>query len=170
MDELSLDFRGPVNDWNWKLLGKREMCIPVNCFEMWEPDAPDEEECRAGDINPARARYELRRVWAVEATAREGLNHPYSRRVGYYDEDTWQAAVGERYDVRGNLWRMAEYYTVYDYCQHFRTVSAILYLNLESGRYEVSGGCLNMGTTWGVYDTGLEESQFTVQSLRKSGR
>jgi hypothetical protein len=170
MDELSLGFRGPVNDWKWKLLGKKEMYIPVNCYGMWKTDAPDKEECLPGDIEPSGARYELRRVWVVEGTPREGLNHPYSKRVGYYDEDTWAPAVGDRYDKRGNLWRMAEYYTAYDYCQKQRTVSAIMYLNLESGRYEVSGGCLADGSTWGVFDSGLEESEFTVQSLRKAGR
>jgi len=170
MDELSLGFRGPVNDWNWKLLGKKEMYIPVNCYGMWKPDASDKEECLPGDIEPAGARYELRRVWVVEGMPREGLNHPYSKRVGYYDEDTWAPAAGDRYDKRGTLWRMAEYYTAYDYCQKQRTVSAIMYLNLESGRYEVSGGCLGDGSTWGVFDSGLEESEFTVQSLRKAGR
>ena len=137
---------------------------------MWKPDGSDREECLPGDINPAGARYELRRVWVVEGTPREGLNHPYGRRVGYYDEDTWQPAAGDRYDKRGNLWRMAEYYTAYDYCQKYRTVSAIIYLNLESGRYELSGGCLAQGNTWGVFDSGLKEKDFTVQSLRKTGR
>ena len=170
MDELSLDFRAPINDWNWKLLGKKEMYIAMNNYAIWEPNAPDEQECLAGDIDPTRARYELRRVWVVEGTAREGLGHPYSRRVGYYDEDTWQPAAGDRYDTRGNLWRMAEYYTNFDYCQKFRNVPAMMYLNLDSGRYEVSGGCHNMGTNTAVFDTGLDESDFSVQSLRKAGR
>ncbi len=170
MDELGAGFRGPANDWVWKLLGKKEMYIPVNNWGMWEGDVSDEEECLPGDINPRSVRYELRRVWGVEGTPRKGLSHPYGKRVGYYDEDTWQVSVGDRYDRRGNLWRMSEYYTNYDYCQKYRTVSAILYLNLESGRYEVSGGCRGSGTTSGVYDSDMKESEFTVQALRKAGR
>ena len=170
MDDLGFEFRGPVNDWNWKLLGKKEMYIPVNNYDMWKIGATDQEECLPGDINPTGARYELRRVWAVEGTTREGLNHPYSKRVGYYDEDTWQPAVGDRYDTRGNIWRLLEFYTVYDYCQKMRVIPAIIYLNLESGRYEVQGGCRTEETVLGIYDTGMKEAEFTVQSLRKMGR
>jgi hypothetical protein len=170
MDDLAQEFRGPVNDWNWKLIGRKEMYIPVNNYDIWEPHATDQEECFPGDINPARARYELRRVWVVEGTPRKGLEHPYGRRVGYYDEDTWMPAAGDRYDKRGNLWRMIEFYTAYDYCQKQRLLPANIYLNLESGRYELSGGCRREGTILGVWDSGLKESAFTVQSLRKSGR
>jgi hypothetical protein len=170
MDDLGFEFRGPVNDWNWKLLGKKELYIPVNNYDMWKIGASDEEECLPGDINPARLRYELRRVWVVEGTPREGLGHPYGKRVGYYDEDTWQPAVADRYDTRGNMWRMIEVYTAYDYCQKIRVVPSIIYLNLESGRYEVQGGCRTEETVLGIYDTGLEESEFTIQSLRKTGR
>jgi len=170
MDELGWEFRGPVNDWHWKLLGLREMYIPVNNFDLWEVGGTDEEECLAGDINPGRARYELRRVWVVEGTAREGLNHPYSRRVGYYDEDTWQPSASDRYDVRGNLWRTAEYYTSYDYCERIRLIPAIIYLNLESGRYELFGGCRTEKTFTSIYNTNLPESHFTVQALRTAGR
>jgi len=170
MDDLGYEFRGPVNDWNWKLLGKKEMYIPVNNYDIWQIGASDKEECLPGDINPKNLRYELRRVWAVEGTRREGLNHPYGKRVGYYDEDTWQPAVGDRYDKRGNLWRILEWYTNYDYCQRMRGVIAQQYLNLESGRYELSGGCRNEDTLIGIYDSGLNEAQFTVQSLRKKGR
>jgi len=170
MDDLGFEFRGPVNDWNWKLLGKKEMYVPMNNYDMWKIGTPDKEECLPGDINPARLRYELRRVWAVEGTAREGLNHPYSKRVGYYDEDTWQPAVGDRYDKRGNIWRVLEWYTSYDYCQKMRAVPAQMYLNVESGRYELTGGCRTEKTLTGIYDTGLPESDFTVQSIRKQGR
>ena len=170
MDDLAQEFRGPINDWNWKLLGRREMYIPVNNFDLWEVGATDEQECLAGDIRPDRARYELRRVWAIEGTPKEGLDHPYSKRVGYYDEDTWQPAAGDRYDKRGNLWRMIEFYTSYDYCQKFRLVAATIYLNLESGRYELSGGCRTEETITAIYDTGLDPAEFTVQALRKTGR
>ncbi len=170
MDDLGFEFRGPVNDWNWKLLGKKEVYIPVNNYDMWQIGTPDSEECLPGDINPTNLRYELRRVWVVEGTPRKGLNHPYGKRVGYYDEDTWGPAVADRYDKRGNLWRVLEWYTSYDYCQQMRSVPAQQYLNLESGRYELTGGCRTPETTLPVYDNGFAESEFSVQSLRKKGR
>jgi len=43
-------------------------------------------------------------------------------------------------------------------------------LNFESGRYELFGGCREEDTINTIYDTGLKDSVFSVQGLRKSGR
>jgi len=106
----------------------------------------------------------------VEATAKEGINHPYSKRVFYADEDTWYVMVCENYDRRGNLWRMSEFYTYLDYCTNYRTVVAMIYLNLESGRYELIGGGRTKKTKTMFMNTGLKSSDFTVQTLRRIGR
>lgn len=170
MDELGYGFRGPVNDWTWKLLGKKELYIPVNCYDMWKVGASDEEECLKGDINPEGTRYELRRVWVIEGRIKKGISHPYSRRVEYIDEDTWTFALGDRYDRRDNLWRMCVFYTYYDYCQKFRAVPCHIYMNLESGRYEVRGGGRTKDTKLAIVNSGLDPGDFTVQNLRRVGR
>jgi len=170
MDENGMEFRGTVNNWDWKLHGKKEMYVAYNCYDMFPPDAEDEDECWPKDLNPERIRYELHRVWVVEGILKEGLDHPYSRRVSYYDEDAWQPVLGDRYDKRGNLWRMYEAYGFADSCTKMRMYAGYIYMNLESGRYELFGGCRNLLPTTTVYDTGLDESPFTVQALRKSGR
>ena len=170
MDENGFEFRGTVANWNWKLLGKKEMYVAYNCYDMFLPDGEDEDECWAMDLNPERIRYELHRVWVVEGTLKEGLSHPYSRRVSYYDEDMWQPVLGDRYDKRGNLWRMYEAYGFADSCNKMRMYIGHVYMNLESGRYELFGGCRKMLPTTTVYDTGLDVDEFTVQALRKSGR
>jgi len=170
MDETGFEFRGVINDWHWKLLGKKEMYVSSNNYDMFKVGATDKEECHPLDINPEMTRYELRRVWVVEGTARKGLNHPYSKRVGYYDEDTWQPVLGDRYDKRGNIWRLYEAYSYSGYCEKFRMIIGFLYMNLDSGRYELFGGCRDEDTISAILDSGLKESEFTVQSLRKSGR
>ncbi len=170
MDENGLEFRGAVNDWTWKLLGKREMYVSNNNYDIWALGATDADECWPLDINPERLRYELMRVWVVEGTAIEGLNHPYSKRVGYYDEDSWQPAFAERYDKRGKLWRTYESYPAADYCNKYKMIIGYIYLNLESGRYEVFGGGRTKDSYNTIYDTGLKESEFTVQALRRAGR
>jgi len=170
MDETGLEFRGTVNHWDWKLIGKKEMYIAYNNYDLFPPDTEDEDECWAMDINPERIRYELHRVWVVEGTLKEGLDHPYSRRVGYYDEDFWQPVLADRYDQRGNLWRILEYYGFADSCNKMRMYAGWIFLNLESGRYELLGGCHKQLPTSTIYDTGLDESYFTVQALRKAGR
>jgi hypothetical protein len=170
VDEIGFDFRDNINEWNWKLLGKKEMYVPANNYEVWKLNAKDSDECWPADLNPERIRYELRRVWAVEGTLAKGENHPYSKRVSYYDEDFYQPVVAERYDKRGNLWRMAEYLQCYNYCSKQRYVIGYIYVNLESGRYEVFGGCRDETTRTNATDIGLQEEEFTVQALRKLGR
>lgn len=170
MDEMGAFFRGRINDWNWKLVGKKEMYVPANNYEIWKVGTPDEEECLPGDLNPESLRYELRRVWVVEATAKDGTDHPYSKRVLYADEDSWYTLVGDNYDKRGNLWRMSEFYTYYDYCTQLRVVNGMLYLNLESGRYELFGGGLGEESKATITNTKMEASEFTTQALRRIGR
>ena len=170
MDENGMEFRGTVNNWDWKLLGKKEMFVAYNNYDMFPADAADEDECWAMDLNPKRIRYELHRVWVVEGVLKKGLDHPYSKRVSYYDEDSWQPVLGDRYDKRGNLWRMYEAYTYANSCNKMWMTMGYLYMNLESGRYELFGGCRRQLPTTTVYDTGLDEKLFTVQALRKAGR
>ena len=170
MDETGFDFADNINEWDWKLLGKREMYIPANNYEVWELDAKDEDECWAKDLNPARIRHELHRVWVVEGTLAQGRDHPYSKRVSYYDEDHWAPVAADRYDKRGNLWRMAEYFQTYNYCRKQRDVIGNIYMNLESARYEVFGGCRDKNTRTAATDVGLEDREFAVQVLRTLGR
>ena len=56
-------------------------------------------------LNPDLVRWELHRVWVVEATLREGKRHVYSKRVFYLDEDSWAAVASDEYDARGQLYR-----------------------------------------------------------------
>jgi hypothetical protein len=133
-------------------------------------DAKDDDECWAEDLNPARIRYELHRVWVVEGTVVKGQNHPYSKRVSYYDEDHWAPVVADRYDRRGDLWRMAEYFQVYNYCRKQRVPIGNVYMNLESARYEVFGGCRDKSTRIAATDLGLEDKEFTIEVLRNLGR
>jgi len=170
LDEFGYFFRGRVNDWNWKLVGKKELYISSNAYGMWKVGIPDNEECLPGDINPKFLRYELRRVWVFEGTVKEGVDHPYSKRVIYADEDSWYPMVHDAYDRRDNLWRMSECYGYLDYCRDDWVKVGMLYLNLESGRYEILGGGRTEKTKASVCNSGLQKSDFTVQTLRRLGR
>ncbi len=170
MDEIGFGFRGPINDYDWKFLGKKEIYAPMNCYDMNVLNAKDEDECLPGDINSANTRWELRRMWVVEGTMKPGVTHPYSRRIEYMDEDTWQHTIGDRYDRRGNLWRLVIFYSYYDYYQKQRAVPRHIYMNLESGRYEVRGGCRVKESRIGVSNIGKTPEEFSVQNLRRAGR
>jgi hypothetical protein len=170
IDELGFGFRGPINDWDWKLLGKKEIYVPMNCYDMFKIDGKDEDECWPGDINPEGSRWELRRMWVLGGSIKPGISHPYSRRVEYVDEDTWYPTMGDRYDRRDNLWRMCVFYIYYDYCQKCRAVPLHIYLNLESGRYEARGGGRTKNSKLGIFNSGMTPNDFTVQNLRRTGR
>ena len=57
-------------------------------------------------------RYELHRVWVVEATLKKGVRHTMPRRVFYFDEDTYLALVGDMYDAKGGLWKVEVNYPI----------------------------------------------------------
>jgi hypothetical protein len=88
---------------NWKIVEKKEMYIPYNCNGF--NDVPAREAVTARHLNPEAVRYELHRVWVVEANLKEGKRHQQPRQVYYLDEDTWTAVLSDRYDANGDLWR-----------------------------------------------------------------
>ncbi|WP_163614961.1 DUF1329 domain-containing protein, partial [Klebsiella pneumoniae] len=63
-------------------------------------------------INPDLLRYELHRVWVVEATLRKGFSHPYAKRRFYLDEDSWQILAADIYDKDGVLTRAQEVHPI----------------------------------------------------------
>jgi hypothetical protein len=101
-DELSV-FSGRTDLFNWKLLGKKEMLIPYNENRFLQ--YPDDQLITGNHLNPETVRWELHRVWEVEATLAEGKRHPAVRSKYYLDEDTWQASLGDRWDSNGDLWK-----------------------------------------------------------------
>lgn len=91
--------------FNWKLLGKKEMLVPYNCNGVWVPNK-DDTVLMEHHFNPRYVRYELHRVWVVEATLKSGFRHQAARSVYYVDEDSWVALLGDRYDASGRIWKM----------------------------------------------------------------
>ena len=110
-------FNGAMDRYTWKLVGKREIYIPYNSYELHSDEYDYEDIILEGHINQDITRYELHRVWVVEANLKPGTTHIYKKRVFYLDEDTWQIALVDIYDSRDQLWRFQEAHTVnyYDF-------------------------------------------------------
>jgi hypothetical protein len=116
VDDFGL-YNGAPDRYDWNLLGKKELYIPYNTYKLHSGQLKHTDIVRNGHINPEHTRYELHRVWMIEATLKEGATHVYGRRVFYLDEDSWQIAVADSYNLAGELWRVNEahainYYTV----------------------------------------------------------
>ncbi|MGB5178900.1 MAG: DUF1329 domain-containing protein [Gammaproteobacteria bacterium] len=107
VDEFDM-FNGSPEQYDWQLQGKQELYIPYNAYRIHAQDLDYDDIVLQQHINPQLARYELHRVWVVEGTLKPGMKHIYGRRVFYVDEDSWQIAVADNYDLEGKLWRTSE--------------------------------------------------------------
>jgi uncharacterized protein DUF1329 len=54
-------------------------------------------------LNPDHLRWELHRVWVVEATVVAGKRHVLPKRTFYLDEDTWMGVISDGWDAKGQL-------------------------------------------------------------------
>ncbi|RTL54164.1 MAG: DUF1329 domain-containing protein [Rhodocyclaceae bacterium] len=96
-------FLGRLDRYNWKLVGKQEMYVPYNNNKFLA--AGDEKAFVPFHVNPDAVRYELHRVWVVEATLASGKRHVVPKRRYYIDEDSWAVLMMDGYDSDGKLWR-----------------------------------------------------------------
>ncbi|KRW73840.1 hypothetical protein AO729_00700 [Pseudomonas sp. TTU2014-066ASC] len=103
-DDLQV-WLGRLDRFDWKLVGKKEMLIPYNANKSQLASSTD-ELLMENHLNPDYVRWELHRVWVVEASLRQGQRHTASKGTYYIDEDSWRAVTGERYDAKGNLWKV----------------------------------------------------------------
>lgn len=102
-DEIEV-WNGRLDRFDWKLVGKREMIIPYNGNKLLQPKT-DAEVIGAHHLNPDHVRWELHRVWVVDATLRAGQRHQAPKNRYYCDEDTWICVLGDRWDANGQLWK-----------------------------------------------------------------
>jgi hypothetical protein len=134
---------------DWKIVGKKEIYIPYNCNKY--NDFPLREAVTARHLNPEAVRYELHRVWVVEANLKEGKRHQHPRQVYYLDEDTWSAVLSDRYDANGALYRSG-----YQLLMVMPDVPCVA--NMPWGLYDLQANVLAAVNNYNEYD-----EQFVVQ-------
>ncbi|WP_420231718.1 DUF1329 domain-containing protein [Pseudomonas sp. ABY48] len=100
-DETNL-YQGRMDRFNWKLVGKQEMYIPYNTNKL-QVAAKPEDVLGKHHLNPDYVRWELHRVWVVEAELAPGKRHQLPKSRYYLDEDTWQTVLAERWDANSQL-------------------------------------------------------------------
>ncbi|HEX8591883.1 MAG TPA: DUF1329 domain-containing protein [Pseudomonas sp.] len=162
-------FNGSPDRYEWKLAGKREIYIPYNNYKVSSPDITYKQLLQAGHLNPAYTRHELHRVWVVEGTLKSSARHVYSKRTLYLDEDSWQAAVVDQYDGRGELWRVSMAY-LKNYYELPITWSALdVFHDLQARRYHVQNLVNEDGGTIDFNQAAPEESEFKPAALRRRG-
>jgi hypothetical protein len=102
-DEAFMQF-GPYDHHEYKLLGKKEMFVLYNNNKA--NAAKPEDLFTPKFLNPDLVRWELHRVWVIDANLAPGKRHVVAHRRYYLDEDTWQILLVDGWDAQGQLWRM----------------------------------------------------------------
>ena len=161
-------FNGAMDRYNWEVVGKKEMYVPYNSYQAHSGDATVDDLTMAGHLDPQYMRYELHRVWIVEANLKEGTRHIHPRRTFYLDEDSYQILLTDHYDQRGQLWRASEAHSVnyYEVPTFWSTIES--HMDLLSGRYVAVG--LDNEDPVNTFDIELAPSNYTPQALRNRGR
>lgn len=106
-------FFGSPEQYDWKLVGKKELYIPYNTNKLLA--AKPEDAFGPGFVNPKLVRWELHRVWEVEGTLRPGVRNAVPRRKLYMDEDSWNIVMTDLWDSQNKLYRGAIAYTGINY-------------------------------------------------------
>jgi len=161
-------YNGAPDRYDWKLVGKKEIYIPYNSYKLMDQDAKYTDIIAPGHINQDYSRYELHRVWHVQATLKEGARHIYAKRDFYVDEDSWQIAVVDHYDSRGVLWRLAEGHSL-----QFVNVNTPWYIaatnyDLISGRYMAELSTEERDAF--IFGANVKRKAFSTSALRRSGK
>jgi hypothetical protein len=161
-------FNGAPDRYDWKLIGKKEMYIPYNSYKLHSDKVKYDDIVKAGHLNPELVRWELHRVWHVQATLKDGVRHIYKKREFFIDEDSWQIGVTDIYDDAGNLWRVGNAYALnyYDIPVQWSTLE--VFHDLKARRYLAVG----LDNEDQPYDFNAKrtEEDFTPDALRRSGR
>ncbi len=161
-------FSGATDRYDWKLVGKKEIYIPYNSYNLHSDALKFKDILIPLHANQEYGRYELHRVWILDATLKNEARHIYKRRTFYIDEDSWQALVVDQYDNRDQLWRVSEAHVInfYEVPMIFPTLEVIT--DLQAGRYLAV--FLNNEYPAYTMNKPLENSIFTPGALRRSGK
>jgi len=158
-------FNGAPDRFDWKLVGKKEMIIPYNNYKLTDKSLKYGSIIREGHVDQDLVRYELHRVWVVQATVKSGFRHLYAKRDFFIDEDSWTIAHKDQYDGRGELWRVHEFFLMQDYDQVMPHYAGNVQYDLQARRYLVHQLTNEEKPT--KYGMGYELSRFSPDSLRR---
>lgn len=160
-------FNGAPDRYEWKLAGKKEMYVPYNSYKLHSGNLKYKDILTPLHINQGLTRYELHRVWVVDATLKAGTSHIYSRRTFYLDEDSWQILAVDQYDGRGQLWRISEAHCINYYDAQIFWSTLEVHTDLLAGRYLAIG----LDNESAMYNFGLTRSpqDYTPSTLRQEG-
>jgi hypothetical protein len=160
-------YNGAPDRYEWTLIGKQEMLVPYNSYAVHQKGIPYDTILQEKTLNPQLLRYELHRVWVVEADLRKGHSHIYGKRRFYLDEDSWQILAVDLYDKDRELSGLQESHPISYYeVPMFGSTLETIY-DFKGSRYFVDG--LDNNEPMYDFNAKLSPRDFTPQALRIGG-
>lgn len=129
----AVGYWGMPDRYDWTLVGKQELYVPYNDTRFLKSKPAD------GFVpyfaNPDKVRWELHRVWVVDAVLAPGKRHAVPKRRFYIDEDTWGTLIMDGFDAEGKLWRESQVMSLPVPEVPILMTEATLVYNLQAGGF-----------------------------------
>jgi hypothetical protein len=161
-------WNGAPDRFDWKIVGKREMYVPYNSYKLASKSLKYKDMIQKNTANADLLRYELHRVWEVEAILKAGSKHVYGKRVFFLDEDSWSVLYEDAYDTRKQLWRVSMFPMMQFYDAKVPWYRANIWHDLNNGGYLFSNIDNEIKTPWKFGEKG-KWGDFQPDSLRRIG-
>jgi len=159
-------YNGAPDRYDWTVVGKSAKLVAENSYASI--NAPYTDLIQPLHLNQDLLRYELRRVWTIEANLKPATRHVYGRRVMHMNEDSWTLMSAENYDGRGELWRVQEEHGIQRYQVPLCNKAAEIVYDLQAGRYLALTMENEEGPTNYTADE-LDSDYFTPAAIRQLG-
>ena len=163
-------YSGAMDRYDFKLIGKQELYVPYNTFKF--NDTARKYKDIFGADYPQRdlVRYELHRVWKIEATVKAGMRHLFPKRIFYLDEDTWSMLQADLYDAQGKIWRVMESYPYTAWELGACVYQGYTSYDLNVGRYMADNMPQEGKVDWlAAKDGRIDPKKFDANELRRVG-
>ena len=144
LDEPNV-FNGALDRFDWKLIGKKDMIVPYNGFGGHDFKTKFEDVAGSDFIAPGHRRYEMHRVWVIEATVKAGMRHSAPKRTIYLDEDSWAPVMMVDHDGQGKVAKLREGFLIPVFETGSCDVMAMVQHNLAEGRYVLDTHTIGTG-------------------------
>lgn len=162
-------FNGSPIRYKWTLKGKKEIFVPYDVFGINSPKISYKDLLTESTINPKYMRYEMHRVWVLQADLKPKYRHIYKKRVIYIDEDTWLPLLADEYDDRGNLWRVGVENYFWEPTLQGMQDGVAVYHDLVAKAYLADRLVNHSGMFWKINAGGLTPSMFSPSAAAASG-
>jgi hypothetical protein len=161
-------FSGPMEKYDWKYLGKKEMYIPYHNNDLYSLTA--EQALLDHFLDPNVVRWELHRVHVVEATLHPGERNVLARRMLYSDEDTWTVSLIDAFDANNNLYHVSIGYNNLRPELPGLIFGGLTVLNLQTDDYSNSCSLNEKAHPSIQFPATLPESTFDPQNMAAAGQ